>query len=108
MMRKSPSARSWDFSPIGRSRIVAVVVAGVVFSAAVASGIVSYTTEFMDPNARRLTWIAAIAMPVLVSGPVFYCFASKLRQLAILHRELLFTSTHDHLTNCLNRGAFVA
>ena len=96
-----------DFSARGQARVVLIVVTGVIVTMAVAAVAVSYTTQFMDPGARALTWDSAILIPILMSGPIFYLFASKLRELAIAHYELAIIASQDSLTTCLNRGAFV-
>ncbi len=96
-----------DFSPRGRARVALVAIAGVAVSMAVAGLTVSYTTQFMEPGVRALTWGAAILIPIFMSGPIFYLFASKLRELALAHHELAIIASQDSLTTCLNRGAFV-
>jgi diguanylate cyclase len=97
----------WDLSPTGRGRVALVTLAGMFGSMAVAILIVSYTTTFMTSFARDMSFMFAVLMPLLVSGPVFYFFSSKLRELALAHRELARIASQDSLTTCLNRGAFV-
>jgi diguanylate cyclase len=97
----------WDFSPRGFARVVAITVVGTVVSMAVAMVTVSYTTQFMDDLPRLLTWVAAVAIPLFMSAPMFYFFASKLRELAIAHHGLSIIASMDSLTTVLNRGAFI-
>lgn len=61
----------------------------------------------MNSPARQITFAFAIGMPIVVAGPVFYVFSSKLRELALAHHELARAALQDSLTSCLNRGAFV-
>ena len=97
----------WDFSAQGQARVALITVIGVVVSMAVACVAVSFTTPMMEEAPRQLTWAAAIAIPVFLSGPTFYLFARQLRELAIAHAQLLVVASQDNLTGCLNRGAFV-
>ena len=97
----------WDFSATGFGRVALTTIAGSTLCMAVALVTVSFTTQFMPPLARLLTWISAIGIPVFLSGPICYFFASKLRELAVAHRELARIAAEDSLTGCLNRGAFI-
>jgi diguanylate cyclase len=99
--------REWDFSTTGRSRVVLITVLGTLLCMAVALLTVSFTTQFMPPLARLLTWVSAITIPVLLTAPICYFFASKLRELAIAHYELAVLAAQDSLTSCLSRGAFI-
>lgn len=100
--------RQLDFSRRGMARVFAVTVAGTLITLVFSLVTVSYTTGFIDsPLARGLSWAAAIVLPFLMSAPVFYFFASKLRELAIAHGELAEIASRDSLTTCLNRGAFI-
>jgi diguanylate cyclase (GGDEF)-like protein len=100
-------ASSPDLSPRGFARVVVITVAGVFISMAVAVLAVSYTTQFMDELPRLLTWIAAVTIPIFMSGPMFFFIAMKLRELAIAHHELSIFASQDSLTTVLNRGAFI-
>jgi diguanylate cyclase len=97
----------WNLSPMGRARVLLVTLLGTLGCMAVALLAVSYTTQFMEEDARRLTIASAILIPILLSAPIFYYFASKLRELAIAHHELTIIASQDSLTACLNRGAFI-
>jgi diguanylate cyclase (GGDEF)-like protein len=68
---------------------------------------VSYTTQFMPPQAQALTWAAAVILPIVMTAPICFYFASTLRRLAIAHDELALVAAQDSLTTCLNRGAFL-
>jgi diguanylate cyclase (GGDEF)-like protein len=69
--------------------------------------VVSFTTRFMDGVARELTIASAFIVPIVLTMPIMYLFAGKLRELAIAHHELTIIASHDSLTTCLNRGAFI-
>lgn len=96
-----------DFSPRGHARVVLVAIVGIAVSMAVACIAALYTTQSMDPGMRALPWAAAILIPIVMSGPIFYLFADRLRELAVAHHELAIIASQDSLTTCLNRGAFV-
>jgi diguanylate cyclase (GGDEF)-like protein len=96
-----------DFSPRGRGHVLLVALVGTLGTMAVALLTVGYTTQFMTGDARTLSFLAALVLPVVVSGPVFYVFADKLRQLAAAHHALAIIASQDSLTTVLNRGAFV-
>jgi diguanylate cyclase len=99
--------RRCDFSRSGRARVALVTIAGTLGCMAVALLVVSYTTQFMEGSARTLTIASAFLIPIVMSAPIFYYFASTLRQLAIAHRALTIIAAQDSLTTCLNRGAFI-
>jgi diguanylate cyclase len=99
--------KRWDFTRTGRSRVAAITIAGTLASMAVAVATISYTSQFMDETARAWSFGAAIVLPIAMSAPILYWFASKLRQLALAHDELTRIASQDSLTTCLNRGAFV-
>jgi len=100
-------ADRWDFSAEGRARVGLITILGTLGSMAIALLAVSYTTQFMTPVPRLLSWIAAIAIPLVMSAPIFWLFCSKLRDLAITHRQLALLASQDSLTGCLNRGAYI-
>jgi diguanylate cyclase (GGDEF)-like protein len=100
-------AKRYDFSPRGWSRVALVTCLGTLGTMAVALLGVDYTTQFMPPHVANLTWLMAIVLPVVMTGPILYYFSSKLRQLAIAQHELALIASRDSLTTCLNRGAFV-
>ncbi|BDA85302.1 GGDEF domain-containing protein [Aureimonas sp. SA4125] len=58
------------------------------------------------PDAFFRSMLGAIVLPVLLAGPLFVVISLKLRQAAILNRELQHTASHDGLTSILNRSAF--
>jgi diguanylate cyclase (GGDEF)-like protein len=108
-MRPWPPAkiRQWDFSSRGRARVWLIAVSVTLLCMAAALLDVSYTTRFMDDPARELTFASAFIVPIVLTMPLMYFFASKLRELAIAHHELTIVASHDSLTTCLTRVAFI-
>lgn len=49
-----------------------------------------------------------VIIPLVLAPPFFVYLLSKLRELAIAHRELMVVASTDPLTSCLNRRAFTA
>lgn len=97
-----------NFGRTGRARVALIAFLGTLGCTIVALLTVSYTTQFMPPGLpRTLSFAAAYVVPLLMSAPIFYVFADKLRQLAVAHEELAVIASSDSLTSCLNRGAFV-
>lgn len=50
----------------------------------------------------------AIALPILLAGPLFFFLTLKLRELARLNHQLRDMATKDHVTGLLNRRALIA
>ena len=96
-----------DLSKTGLGRVVLITVAGVVICMGAALLTVSYTTQFMSPQAQGMTWAAAFILPIVLTAPICLYFASTLRRLAVAHRDLAIVAAQDSLTSCLNRGAFL-
>ncbi len=107
MPTKAISAR-WDFSRFGWGRVVVVTIVGTAGTMVVALLAASYTAQFMSDAARPLSIAAALLIPLFLSAPTFFYFASKLRELAVGYQRLSLLASQDSLTTCLNRGAFVA
>jgi len=95
-----------DFSSQGRARVAAVTILGTLGTVAIALYAASYIGQFVEVTVRPLMTAAALLLPLLMSAPVYYFFANKLRQLAIAHHQLALLASQDSLTTCLNRGAF--
>jgi diguanylate cyclase len=107
MPSSPPDIRRWDFSSRGRARVWLIAVSVTLLCMAVALLVVSYTAQFMQGVPRELTIASAFVVPVVLTMPIMYFFASKQRELAIAHYELTIIASHDGLTTCLNRGAFI-
>jgi diguanylate cyclase len=96
-----------DFSRTGLARVMLITILGTLGCMFFALLTVAYTSEFMEETPRKLSYAAAILVPLVLSAPIFFVFASKLRELAIAHRGLAAIAAQDSLTTCLNRGAFI-
>jgi diguanylate cyclase len=96
-----------DFSRRGRGRVFLVTVLGTAATLAVALITVSYTTQFMPPPPRDVTFASAWIVSLLLAIPTFYIFANALRKAAIAQHQLALLASQDSLTTCLNHGAFV-
>lgn len=96
-----------DLSKTGFGRVLLITVVGVIICMAAALSTVSYTTQFMPPRAQALTWAAAFILPLILTAPICFYFASTLRRLAVAHQDLAVVAAQDSLTGCLNRGAFL-
>mgnify|MGYP001216150935 CR=1 FL=1 len=96
-----------DVSAVGQGRVVVLSALGTLCCIAVAFGIDSYDMETgvwrwgSDP-------INNLLIPLVVAPPFFVYLLSKLRELAIAHRELMVVASTDPLTSCLNWRAFTA
>ncbi len=106
-LRSFATSRRWDFSSRGRARVWLITISVTLLCMAVALLFVLYTTQFMQGVARELTIASAFIIPIILTMPIMYFFASKLRELAIAHYELTIIASHDSLTTVLNRGAFI-
>ncbi|MBO6718349.1 MAG: GGDEF domain-containing protein [Rhizobiaceae bacterium] len=95
-----------DFSAEGRGRVVSITALGTLVCIAVAFAIDSYS--FVEGWRWGDDPLNNLIIPLVLAPPFFYFLLSKLRELAIAHRELLVISTTDSLTECFNRRAFTA
>jgi diguanylate cyclase (GGDEF)-like protein len=98
---------SLDLSPQSPGRVILATIAGTLICMTAALLTVSYTTQFMPPQAQGLTWAASFILPLILSAPICFYFANTLRRLAIAHQKLEVVAAQDSLTTCLNRGAFL-
>lgn len=93
-----------DFSAESRMRVLVLTALGTLFCICVALLIDSYSFQ------EGWRWgdrpINNVIIPLVLAPPFFFVMLSKLRELAIAHRELLHISTTDSLTECVNRRAF--
>ena len=95
-----------DWSARGIARVVLWTIFGTL--GCVLAAIVLDAPNFMalDEEARRRAIQFDIGVPILLAGPLFFWFSTKLRQLAIANHRMTILATTDSLTECLNRGAF--
>lgn len=98
----------FDFSPLGRSRVVLVTILGPLACLAVALAVDS--AGFGPLNQAERVWAVMMDtfLPIGLGVPAFFFFSSKLRELAIAQRKLEIYASTDNLTSLLNRGAFIA
>ena len=95
-----------DLSAESRTRVILFTTLGTLLCIAVSLVLDSYSFE------KGWHWgqkpINNVTIPLVLAPPLLYFLLSKLRELAIAHRELLIISTQDSLTDCFNRRAFTA
>ena len=94
------------FSPYGHARVWAGTGLGTAVCIAAAFSIDSYSWRHGTWELSA-TYLSNLVIPLVVAPPFFFYLLSKLRQLAIAHRELMLVASTDGLTNCLNRHAFM-
>ena len=100
--------RDWfDLSAMGKGRVVAFTVLGTLFCVIVALGFDSYSFETGEWTLKD-RWMNNIVIPLILAPGFFAFLLTKLRELAIAHRDLMEVASIDSLTTCLNRRAFVA
>jgi diguanylate cyclase (GGDEF)-like protein len=99
--------RRLDLSPTGRGRVVVFSALGTLCCIVVAFAIDGYSFE-----TGSWRWGAQplnnLIIPLVLAPPFFFYLLSKLRELALAHRELMVVASTDALTQCLNRRAFTA
>ena len=95
-----------DFSTYGRGRVWGGTLLGTIGCIAAAFAIDSYSWSKGEWELAD-SYINNLVIPVIVAPPLFYFLLSKVRQLAVAHRELMIVASTDALTNCLNRHAFM-
>lgn len=94
-----------DWSARGRARAVALTVLGTL-------ACIAFTIAFDSYSFETGSWrwgrdpVNDVVIPLLIAPPFFYFLLSKLRELAIAHRELMTVASTDPLTSLLNRRAF--
>lgn len=98
-------AMATDWSSRGWARVYALTALGTVICIGVAFAFDSYSFEN-----RTWRWgsdpINNVLIPLVLAPPFFFVLLSKMRQLAIAHRELMTVASTDSLTSLLNRRAF--
>jgi diguanylate cyclase (GGDEF)-like protein len=93
-----PSVQSWG-------RVILLTIAGTLCCVVLAFTIDSYS--FKEGVWRLGTSPENdVIIPLLIAPPFFFYLLSKLRQLAIAHKQLTVIASTDGLTSCFNRAAF--
>lgn len=101
-----PTFPALDFSQTGRSRVVLVTVAGMIFCVCAALVVDSFSFYQMDAEQLARAIAVDIILPGVLAGPLLFLLMSKIRDLAIVQAELALQASTDSLTAVLNRGAF--
>lgn len=97
-----------DLSELGWPRVVLGSIGITLACVAVALGMDSFNWPTLTPDQQFRAILLDVALPLVLAGPLTYGLLSKLRQLAIAHRQLSVHAATDSLTAVLNRGAFTA
>ncbi|RUT34653.1 GGDEF domain-containing protein [Arsenicitalea aurantiaca] len=95
-----------DFSARGHGRVVLWTVGGTIGCILAALYLDSFNFVLLDEEARNRAIVFDIVVPLLIAGPLFYFFSSRMRDLAIAHHQMEIYASTDSLTSVLNRGAF--
>lgn len=95
-----------DFSSTGRARVYAGTALITLVCVGVSIFVDSFNFGNLDSDALRRSLVVDTLLPVCLAGPLLLLLLSKVRQLAISHRELSIVASTDSLTAVLNRGAF--
>lgn len=95
-----------DFSPTSWTRVALGTLGGIGLCVAAALYVDSFNFAGLDSPALQRAITVDILLPTVLAGPLLFLLLSKMRQLAIAHRELSIIASTDSLTAVLNRGAF--
>ena len=96
-----------DWSPRGMARVIAWTVGGTVGAMVVAVGYDLMSLGPIDSEARVISMIGSVGIPLVLAPGLFLFFTLKVRELAITQEKLRIAATTDGLTGTLNRGAFI-
>jgi diguanylate cyclase len=95
-----------DLSATSRARVIVGSAAGIVLCVAAALFVDSFNFPTLSPEALRRSILVDVLLPAFLAGPLLFLLLSKMRQLAIAHRDMTVIASTDSLTRVLNRGAF--
>jgi len=100
--------KSWsiDMSATGRGRVYVTTLLVTLGFIALAFAIDVFNWPGLGEPERLRHILIDIFVPIFFSAPIMYLLMSKLRKLAVAHRELQAIASTDSLTAVLNRGAF--
>lgn len=88
-----------------RRQVVVLTAAGTLLCIMVAFAIDSFSFE--DRTFRLgVEPLKNVIIPLLLAPPILFVLLSRMRELAIAHRQLEIVASTDGLTNCLTRRAF--
>lgn len=87
-----------------RTRVWAWTILGPGLCAILANLYVVWTIH--DPAVARAAHWSSTILPFVFGAPLFYILSSRLRDLAIIRKQLAVLAATDALTGTLSRGAF--
>lgn len=95
-----------DLSATSWGKVIVGTTVGTV--ACVAAALIVDFPNFPTLSADALTRsvLVDLLLPAFLAGPLLFLLLSKMRQLAIAHRDMTVIASTDSLTRVLNRGAF--
>ena len=96
-----------DWSARGMARVIAWTVGGTLGAMVVAVGYDLLSLGPIDSDARVISMIGSVGIPLVLAPGLFLFFTLKVRELAITQEKLRIAATTDGLTGILNRGAFI-
>jgi len=105
-MARVPSSSWFDLSPTGRGRVVLSSIL-VTLGCIILSFIIS--AAGLDPfgqSSLPTRLVVNVVLPIVIAFPTMYFLMSKIRELAVAHRELQIIASTDSLTQVMNRAAF--
>lgn len=107
-MALDPDAKrkSLDLSPTGRARVVVVSTVVTALCVLLSVGLTAFGIVPIEPSRMAQQYAVNLVVPVVIAFPVMYFLMSKLRELAVAHRQLTIYASTDGLTKLLNRAAF--
>lgn len=95
-----------DLSPEGKGRVVLMTSVGTIVCIVFVIIVDSFNFPQLSPTQLLHSLVTDIVVPIALAVPLIWLFASKLRQLAIAHRELAEFAATDSLTRVMSRAAF--
>lgn len=101
-----PAKRWLDLSPVGKGRVIVASTLVTIACIALSVGLTFVGLDPFNGSDLALRLLVNIVVPVIIAFPTMYLLTSKIRELAIAHRELQRIASTDSLTAVLSRGAF--
>jgi diguanylate cyclase len=95
-----------DLSPEGWGRVIVSTIAVTALCIGIALYVDSFNFAAMSEESRVRALLTDVLVPTVLAVPLMLFFLSKLRELAIAHRQLTVFASTDSLTQVMNRSAF--
>jgi diguanylate cyclase len=95
-----------DLSATSWGKVIVGTIVGTVFCVAAALIVDFPNFPTLSPDALSRSVLVDLLLPAILAGPLLFLLLSKMRQLAIAHRDMSVIASTDSLTRVLNRGAF--